>query len=170
MPADNSLVEGSAKQRVGFTLTKEQAIHLARVLLAATQEWDTIDVTGFRLQKRSDGTFPITITSVEKPKCSFGTDPVSVPSAKTSAGLLSDWPCSSSRSPNRLGKGSASTNLDHQQCVDVVPDTRIAVSRPTQIREHVMFDVYQVVRLGSYFTRPFNDDSAISSEYRTFLR
>lgn len=52
---------------VGFTLTKDQAIHLARVLLAATQEWDTIDVTGFRLQKRkSDGTYPVTVTSFVK--------------------------------------------------------------------------------------------------------
>lgn len=66
-------VEGSAKtiadlHTVGFTLTREQAIHLARVLLAATQEWETIDVTGFRLQQRSDGTFPVTVTSVLKPK------------------------------------------------------------------------------------------------------
>ena len=65
---------------------------------------------------------------------------------------------------------SASNNLDHQQCVDVVPDARIAVSRPTHIREHVMFDVYQVIRLGSYFTGRFNDDPAITSEYRAILR
>lgn len=66
-------VEGSAKQTselhtVAFTLTKEEAIHLARVLLAATQEWDVVDITGFRLQKRADGTFPITVTSVPKKK------------------------------------------------------------------------------------------------------
>jgi len=48
---------------VGFSLSKDEAIHLARVLLAATQEWDTIDVTVFRRQKRSDGTFPVTVTS-----------------------------------------------------------------------------------------------------------
>ncbi|MGA8030614.1 MAG: hypothetical protein WB992_26010 [Bryobacteraceae bacterium] len=53
---------------IGFALTKEQAIHLARVLLAATQEWDTINVTGFRLQERSDGTFPITVTNFQKSK------------------------------------------------------------------------------------------------------
>lgn len=54
---------------VGFTLTKDQAIHLARVLLAATQEWDTIDVTGFRLHRRkSDGTYPVTVTSFIKEK------------------------------------------------------------------------------------------------------
>ena len=49
---------------VGFKLTQRQAIHLARVLLAVTQDWEEIDVTGFRLKKRkSDGTFPLTITS-----------------------------------------------------------------------------------------------------------
>ena len=65
--------EGSSKiisdlHTIGFMLTKEQAIHLARVLLAATQEWDNIDVTVFRFQKRSDGTFPVTVTSVGKEK------------------------------------------------------------------------------------------------------
>jgi hypothetical protein len=50
---------------VAFSLTKEQAIHLARVLLAATQEWDEIAVVAWRRQKRkSDGTYPITVSSV----------------------------------------------------------------------------------------------------------
>lgn len=49
---------------VGFVLTKDQAIHLARVLLAASQDWDTIYVTGFRLTRRQrDGTFEITVTT-----------------------------------------------------------------------------------------------------------
>jgi hypothetical protein len=49
---------------VAFSLTKEQAIHLARVLLAATQEWDEIDVVAWRRKKRnSDDTYPITVTS-----------------------------------------------------------------------------------------------------------
>jgi hypothetical protein len=66
-------VEGSVKtiadlQTVGFALTRDQAIHLARVLLAATQEWDAIDVTAFRLRERSDGTFPVTVTSFRKTK------------------------------------------------------------------------------------------------------
>ena len=66
-------VEGSNRQTadlhtVGFRLTKVQAIQFATVLLVAAQEWDIIDVTGFRLEKRSDGTFPITITSVPKAK------------------------------------------------------------------------------------------------------
>jgi hypothetical protein len=49
---------------VGFKLTQPQAIHLARVLLAVAQDWEEIDVTGFRFKKRkSDGTFPLTVTS-----------------------------------------------------------------------------------------------------------
>lgn len=50
---------------IGFKLTREQAVHLARVLLAVTQDWNDIDVTGFRSKRRSDGTFPITVTSAE---------------------------------------------------------------------------------------------------------
>lgn len=50
---------------VGFKLTREQAIHLARVLLAVTQDWSDIDLTGFRSKQRSDGTFSITVTSSE---------------------------------------------------------------------------------------------------------
>lgn len=49
---------------VGFKMSREQAIDLARVLLAVTQDWEIVDVTGFRLkQRKSDGTFSITITS-----------------------------------------------------------------------------------------------------------
>lgn len=50
---------------IGFKLNREQAVHLARVLLAVTQDWNEIDITGFRLKKFSDGTFPITVTSAE---------------------------------------------------------------------------------------------------------
>jgi hypothetical protein len=51
-------------QTVGIKLTKEQAIHLARVLLAVTQEWDEVDITAYRFRKRQeDGTYSITITS-----------------------------------------------------------------------------------------------------------
>ncbi len=50
---------------VGIKLNKEQAIHLARVLLAVSQEWDEIDITAWRLEKKrkTDGTFHITVTS-----------------------------------------------------------------------------------------------------------
>jgi hypothetical protein len=49
---------------IGIRLTKEQAIHLARVLLVVTQEWDEVDITAYRLTKREeDGTYRLTITS-----------------------------------------------------------------------------------------------------------
>jgi hypothetical protein len=49
---------------VGIKLSKDQAIHLSRVLLAAAQEWDEIDVTAWRVYKRkSDGTYNITVTT-----------------------------------------------------------------------------------------------------------
>jgi len=48
---------------VGITLSRDQAIHLARVLLVASQEWDKIAITAWRFKKRkSDGTYPITVT------------------------------------------------------------------------------------------------------------
>ncbi|MGA9755370.1 MAG: hypothetical protein WBV23_09515 [Desulfobaccales bacterium] len=49
---------------VGMKLSRDQAIHLARVLLAVSQEWEEIDITVFRLKKRrADGTYQITVTS-----------------------------------------------------------------------------------------------------------
>jgi len=51
-------------QTVGLKLSKDQAIHLARVLLAVTQEWDVIDITAYRFEKRQeDSTYRLTITS-----------------------------------------------------------------------------------------------------------
>ena len=51
-------------ETVGFKMTRQQAIDLARVLLAVTQDWEEIDITGFRFEERkSDGTFRITVTS-----------------------------------------------------------------------------------------------------------
>ena len=49
---------------VGIKLSREQAIHLARVLLAAAQEWDEMDITAWRVYKRqSDGTYNVTVTT-----------------------------------------------------------------------------------------------------------
>jgi hypothetical protein len=48
---------------IGIRLSREHAIHLARVLLAVTQEWDEVDLTGYRLDRRSDGTQQLTVTS-----------------------------------------------------------------------------------------------------------
>jgi hypothetical protein len=61
-------VEGSAKvssqlKTIGFLLSKAQAVDLARVLLAVAQDWDRVELTGYRLEKRkSDDTFHITVT------------------------------------------------------------------------------------------------------------
>jgi len=49
---------------VGLKLSREQAVHLARVLLAAAQEWDEMDITAWRVYRRkSDGTYNITVTT-----------------------------------------------------------------------------------------------------------
>jgi len=49
---------------VGIKLSREQAVHLARVLLAASQEWDEIDITAYRFERRkSDDSYHITVTS-----------------------------------------------------------------------------------------------------------
>ncbi len=49
---------------VGIKLTRDQAVHLARVLLAAAQEWDEIDITAWRIYRRqSDDTYNVTVTS-----------------------------------------------------------------------------------------------------------
>jgi hypothetical protein len=51
-------------ETVGIKLNKDQAIHLARVLLAVTQDWDVIDITGYRLEKpNSAGLYRLTVTS-----------------------------------------------------------------------------------------------------------
>jgi len=48
---------------VGIKLNREQAIHFARVLLAVSQEWEEIDITAYRFEKRkNDGTYHITVT------------------------------------------------------------------------------------------------------------
>jgi hypothetical protein len=53
---------------VGVKLSREQAIHLARVLLVAAQEWDEIDLTAWRIYKRqSDGTYNLTVTGLVHP-------------------------------------------------------------------------------------------------------
>lgn len=62
-------VEGTSKnvsdlKTIGIKLTKDQAIHLARILLAVSQEWGEVDITGYRFEKRkSDDTYHLTITS-----------------------------------------------------------------------------------------------------------
>ena len=65
-------IDGTAKnteqlQTVGIQLSKDQAIHLAGVLLAMAQDYERIDITGYRLRPRkSDGTYDVTVTSIKK--------------------------------------------------------------------------------------------------------
>jgi hypothetical protein len=54
----------SELKTVGIKLSRDQAIHLARVLLAAAQAWDQIDITAWRVYRRqSDGTYNVTVTT-----------------------------------------------------------------------------------------------------------
>src|SRR5580658_3243288 len=60
----NSRKAISDLKTVGIKLSREQAIHLARVLLAAAQDWVEMDITAWRVYKRqSDGTYNITVTT-----------------------------------------------------------------------------------------------------------
>lgn len=61
----NSTKTIAGLKTIGVKLSREQAIHLARVLLAAAQEWDEIDLTAWRIYKRqSDGTYNVTVTGL----------------------------------------------------------------------------------------------------------
>ena len=63
-PTEDSSKHMSELKTVGFSLNKNQAIQLARILLFVTQEWNNVDITCYRFKKRkSDGTYPITVTS-----------------------------------------------------------------------------------------------------------
>jgi len=63
-PTEDTKRAVSDLQTVGIKLTKDQAIHLARVLLVVTQEWGEVDITAYRFEKRrEDGTYRLTITS-----------------------------------------------------------------------------------------------------------
>ena len=63
-PIENTDKRISELKTVGIKLSKDEAIHLARVLLAVTQDWDEIDITGFRLKRRRrDNTHQVTVTS-----------------------------------------------------------------------------------------------------------
>ena len=64
-PVEDTDKRVSDLKTIGIKLSKEQSIHLARVLLAVSQEWDEIEITAYRFEKRqSDNTYHITVTSV----------------------------------------------------------------------------------------------------------
>ena len=63
-PVEKSSKNISELKSIGIKLNKEQAIHLARVLLTVSQDWDDIEITGYRFNKSSaDGTYPLTVSS-----------------------------------------------------------------------------------------------------------
>ena len=65
-PTEDTCKNVAELKTIGIKLSKEQAVHLARVLLAVSQEWDEIDITGFRFDRRkSDGTYHLTVTSYQ---------------------------------------------------------------------------------------------------------
>ncbi len=63
-PTEDSKRTVADLQTIGIKLTREQAIHLARVLLAVSQDWDEVEITAYRFKRRlEDGTYPVTVTS-----------------------------------------------------------------------------------------------------------
>ena len=63
-PVEKSSKNISELNTIGIKLNREQAIHLARVLLAVSQDWDDIEITGYRFKESSsDGTYPLTVSS-----------------------------------------------------------------------------------------------------------
>jgi len=62
--AESKIEKLSDLKTIAIKLTPDQATHLARVLLAASQEWHEIDLTVFRFERRkADNTYQLTITS-----------------------------------------------------------------------------------------------------------
>jgi hypothetical protein len=64
-PVENTNKNVNELKTVGLKSSKDQAIHLARILLAVSQEWDEIDIIAYRLKRRSDGTHQITVTNYQ---------------------------------------------------------------------------------------------------------
>lgn len=63
-PAEETKKNVQGLQTIGFRLSAAQAIHLARVLLAVSQDWEEMEVTGYRFERQKrDGTYHITVTS-----------------------------------------------------------------------------------------------------------
>jgi len=65
-PTEDTQKRVADLKTVGMKLSRDQAVHLARVLLAASQEWEEMDITAYRFEKRKqDGTYHITVTSFQ---------------------------------------------------------------------------------------------------------
>lgn len=62
-PIEKAKKSVSDLKTVGVRLNNEQAVHLARALLAVAQDWESMDITGYRFERRrSDGTYRLTVT------------------------------------------------------------------------------------------------------------
>lgn len=65
-PVEATKKEVADLKTVGIKLTREEAVRLATALLAMAQEHHEIDLTGHRFERRSDGTYPLTVTAMSK--------------------------------------------------------------------------------------------------------
>lgn len=66
-PTEDSSKTVMELKTVGIKLSREQAIHLANVLLAASQMWDEIDLTAYRrTPRKSDHTYQLTVTTFQR--------------------------------------------------------------------------------------------------------
>lgn len=66
-PVETSTKTIADLKTVGIRLNRDQAIHLARILLAVTQDWDDLEITAYRAKPRqSDDTYQVTVTSYQR--------------------------------------------------------------------------------------------------------
>ena len=66
-PGPETKKQVSELQSVGLRLSRDQAIHLARLLLAMAQNHEVIDITGYRFEQRTnDQSYKVTVTSMAK--------------------------------------------------------------------------------------------------------
>ena len=65
-PGETSTKTVAELKTIGIRFSREQAIHLARVLLAVTQDWDHLEITAYRTNPRqADSTYQVTVTSYQ---------------------------------------------------------------------------------------------------------
>jgi len=65
-PVEETKKQVDDLKTVGIKLNREQAVRLATALLAMAQEYDEVELTGHRFERRKDGTYPLTVTSMTK--------------------------------------------------------------------------------------------------------
>jgi len=63
-PVIGSRKSVSTLKTVGLKLSREQAKHLAQVLLVAADAWEEIDITAYRTPLKSNGLCRITVTAL----------------------------------------------------------------------------------------------------------